>query len=118
MVLGKVPRPKLRLCYRQTDAPFTYTRAQALVAATAPTAAPPTTARRVVLRATPATLTGLSGRPTLAWAVSTVSDSPVFFDHSMDPKVPHAKTAAAKNACPIVNLFINASLVATRPYLS
>src|SRR4051794_16816780 len=107
-VSGNALERDSRLRYRQTYAPFTYTRAQA---PTAPTAAPPTTARRVVLRATPATLTGLSGRPTLACAVSVTNEGPVFFDHSIVPKVPHAKTAAARNACPMLIFFIEASLV-------
>src|SRR5436305_6819915 len=71
----------------------------------------PTTARRVVLRATPATLIGVPGRPTLACAVSVTSDGPVLFDHSIEPKVPHAKTAAARHACPMLMFFIEASLI-------
>src|SRR6267154_6274040 len=39
-----------------------------------PTTAPPTTARRVVRLATPATLTGVRGRPTLACASLTPID--------------------------------------------
>ena len=57
---------------RQTYEPFTSTRTQPEAAA--PTAAPPTTARRVDRRATPATLTGVNGRPTLACALSTATE--------------------------------------------
>jgi hypothetical protein len=97
---------------RQTYAPFTNTRTQAVLAAAAPTAAPPTTARRVVRRATPATLTGVAGRPTLACAVSTDSEGPLFFDHSTDPNVPHTRTAAAKNARLALIFVIETSIVA------
>jgi hypothetical protein len=102
---------------RQTYRPFTNTRTQAVLAAAAPTAAPPTTARRVVRRATPATLTGVAGRPTLACAVSMESERPSFFDHSAEPKVPHARTAAAKNTRLAVTSFIESSLVARQTML-
>src|SRR4051794_24204501 len=79
---------------RQTYCPFTKTRTQAVLAAAAPTAAPPTTARRVVRRATPATLTGVAGRPTLACALSTDSVRPPSRDRSAEPKVPQVRTTA------------------------
>src|SRR3954447_1034063 len=100
---------------RQTYARFTSTRTQPEAAA--PTAAPPTTARRVVRRATPATLTGVAGRPTLACAVSMDSESPSFFDHSTDPKVPHARTAATRNICLPLICFIEASLLVRQSML-
>lgn len=83
---------------RQTYRPFTSTRTQAVPAAAAPTATPPTTARRVVRRATPATLTGVNGRPTLACALSVDSERPLPGDHVTDPRAPNAKTAVARNA--------------------
>jgi hypothetical protein len=63
-----------------------------------PTTAPPTTARRVVRRATPATLTGVNGRPTRACALSTDSKRPSFSDHPTEPEIPHATTAAVNKA--------------------
>jgi hypothetical protein len=98
---------------RQTYAPFTNTRTQAVLAAAAPKAAPPTTARRVVRRATPATLTGVAGRPTLACAVSMDSEGPLFFDHSTDPNVPHARTTATINVRLALIFFIETSIVKT-----
>src|SRR5260370_28571814 len=64
---------------RQTYAPFTSTRTQAVPATDAPTAAPHTYARRVVRRATPATLNGVNDRPTLTCALltTTVATPPV-----------------------------------------
>jgi len=58
--------PNQQKSQRQTYDPLTSTRTQPVLTAAAPTAAPPTTARRVCRRATPATLTGVSGRPTRA----------------------------------------------------
>jgi hypothetical protein len=48
---------------------------------------------------TPATLTGVSGRPTLACALSTTTKGPSLGDQSIDAKVPKAKAAVANNAC-------------------
>jgi len=81
---------------RQTYAPFTSTRAQP--ATPAPTTAPPTTARRVVRRATPATLTGVNGLPTLACALSTAIEGPSPGDQLIDARVPKARVAVANNA--------------------
>jgi len=78
-------------------------------AAAAPTAAPPTTARRVVRRATPATLTGVNGRPTLASAFSIDSEGPLLGDQVTDPRVPNAKTAVANNARLMLIFFISIS---------
>src|SRR6266436_1651687 len=69
------------------------------IAAAAPTAAPPTTARRVVRRATPATLTGVNGRPTLACALSTATEGTPPGDQFIDARVPKARVAVANNAC-------------------
>ena len=77
--------------------PFTSTRTQP--AAPAPTTAPPTTARRVVRRATPATLTGVNGRPTLACALSTATERPSLGDHPTDARAPNARAAVASKAC-------------------
>ncbi len=60
----------------------------------APTAAPPTTARRV----TPAPLTGVNGRPTRACALVEKSERPSVCNYSGEPKTPHATTAATKSA--------------------
>jgi hypothetical protein len=68
-----------------------------VLAAAAPTAAPPTTARRVVRRATPATLAGVPGRPTLASALWIDNAGPPLCDHSIEAIVPNANTAAASN---------------------
>jgi hypothetical protein len=66
----------------------------------------PTTARRVCRRATPATLTGVNGRPTLASALSIDSESPPLGDHATEPRVPNAKTAVANNARLMLIFFI------------
>jgi hypothetical protein len=71
---------------RQTYEPFTSTRTQPEDAT--PTAAPPTTARRVVRRATPATLTGVNGRPTLACALSTATERPPPGDQFIEARAP------------------------------
>jgi len=81
---------------RQTYVPFTSTRAQP--ATPAPTTAPPTTARRVVRRATPATLTGVNGRPTLACALSTATERPASGDQLIDASAPNASVAVASRA--------------------
>jgi hypothetical protein len=52
-----------------------------------------------VRRATPATLTGVSGRPTLACALSIDSVSPSFGDQFAGAKNPVVRTAAAKSSC-------------------
>src|SRR4030081_2218384 len=87
---------RVAICQRQTYEPFTSTRTQA---APAPTTAPPTTARRVVRRATPATLTGVNGRPTLACALSTATEGPPPGDQFIDARVPKARVAVANNVC-------------------
>jgi len=92
---------------RQTYEPFTSTRTQPEAAA--PTAAPPTTARRVVRRATPATLTGVSGRPTLACTLSTPRERPSPGDQFIDASVPNARVAVANNACLILIFLIATS---------
>src|SRR3954465_1860325 len=88
--------PRKSGAQRQAYAPFTSTRTQAAP----PTTAPPTTARLVVRRATPATLTGVKGRPTRAWATSMPNDnlpSVVGATESMaaPAKAIHAKLATA-----------------------
>jgi hypothetical protein len=94
---------------RQTYAPFTSTRAQP--ATPAPTTAPPTTARRVVRRATPATLTGVNGRPTLACALSTAIEGLSPGDQLIDARVPKAIVAVANSACLTLIFIIATSCV-------
>src|SRR3954453_21095497 len=94
---------------RQTYAPLTSTRWQP--AAAAPTAAPPTTARRVERRATPATLIGVPGRPTLACALSMESEGPSTGDHPGEANEPTANTAAANSACLMLIFLIVTSCV-------
>src|SRR4029079_7702313 len=91
---------------RQTYVPFTSTRAQP--ATPAPTTAPPTTARRVVRRATPATLTGVNGRPTLACALSTATEGISPGDQLIDASVPKTRVAVANNAC-LTRIFLIAT---------
>src|SRR5258705_10809897 len=55
--------------------------------------------RRVVRRATPATLTGVNGRPTLACALSTATEGTPPGDQFIDARVPKARVAVASNAC-------------------
>jgi hypothetical protein len=52
-------------------------------------------ARRVCRRATPATLTGVNGRPTRAWALSTESETPPCSDHPNDSNAAQAKAEVA-----------------------
>src|SRR3954453_11462951 len=83
----------------------------------APTAAPPTTARRVVRRATPATLTGVSGRPTRACAASIDNERPLSRDHSTEPETPQTTTAAASMAfSPNVFIAISLFYMSLRPH--
>jgi hypothetical protein len=69
----------------------------------------PTTARRVCRRATPATLTGVNGRPTLASALSIDSERLPLGDQATEPSVPSAKTAVANNARLMLIFFISIS---------
>src|SRR5436305_975735 len=94
---------------RQTYAPLTSTRWQPTAAA--PMAAPPTTARRVVRRATPATLIGVPGRPTLACALSMESEGPSTGDHPGEANEAAANTAAANSACLMLIFLIVTSCV-------
>src|SRR3954468_13415655 len=82
---------------RQTYLPLTRTRTHAVPAAAAPTAAPPTTARLVVRRATPATDTGVKGRPPRASARLSESERPWSADQSIEPDTPRAITAPASD---------------------
>jgi len=61
----------------------------------ATTTAPLTTARRVVRRATPAELTGVSGRPTRACALSIDWVTPLSCGHSTETRTPHTSAAPA-----------------------
>src|SRR5882757_7469448 len=84
-----------RVCYqRQTYAPLTRTRTHAAP----PMTAPPTTARLVVRRATPATLTGVNGRPTRACALPTDNERPPDWDQSIEPETPETTTATTNSA--------------------
>jgi hypothetical protein len=60
--------------------------------------APPTTARLVVRRATPATLTGVNGRPTRACALPTDNERPPDWDQSIEPETPETTTATTNSA--------------------
>jgi hypothetical protein len=85
---------------------LTSTRTQAGATTAAPTAAPPTTARLVVRRATPAALTGVNGRPTRACALATDKERPSPCDQEIEPQTPHATTAATSNVRFAFVLFI------------
>src|SRR5215468_7943279 len=52
-------------------------------------------ARRFCRRATPATLTGVNGRPTRAWALSIDSEMPPCSDQPKDKNAAHVKAEAA-----------------------
>src|SRR5262252_2252639 len=52
-------------------------------------------ARRFCRRATPATLTGVNGRPTRAWALSTDSETPRCSDQLKESRTAHAKVGPA-----------------------
>jgi hypothetical protein len=56
-----------------------------------PAALYPYAARRSCRRATPATLTGVNGRPTRAWALSTDSETPRCSDQLKESNAAHAK---------------------------
>src|SRR6516165_6077033 len=53
-------------------------------------------ARRFCRRATPATLTGVNGRPTRAWALSIDSEMPPCSDQPKDNNAAHVKAEAAR----------------------
>ena len=104
----RIDRQELR--QRHTYLPFTRTRTQAVPAAAAPTAAPPTTARRVVRRATPATLAGVAGRPTLASALWTASAGPSLDEKSIEPNIPKPRVATNSSARFTLEDFISTSI--------
>jgi hypothetical protein len=60
-----------------------------------PAALYPYAARRFCRRATPATLTGVNGRPTRAWALSTDSETPRCSDQLNESNVANAKAEVA-----------------------
>src|SRR4029079_1592101 len=78
--------------------------------------------RRLCRRATPAALTGVSGRPTRAWALSIDSETPPCSDQPKDTNAAHVKAEAARavfRACFMGFLRcaknINVARVATSP---
>jgi hypothetical protein len=71
------------------------------------------TARRVVRRATPAPLKGVSGRPTRACALPIDNERPSLCDQSTEPETPHATTADTRNTFLRSICFITSSLSRT-----